>query len=618
MTNSIEQVTDELLRHGILNDESMAESCHELEKRGDSLTQENLLSQLTATGKLTPFQAEEVRQGRANHLLIGNYLVLSRLGEGGMGTVYKALHRRMQRLVAIKVIRKDVATRDFITRFRREIQLLARLNHPNMVIAYDSDQCLMGEFLVMEYVEGIDLAEVLKRSGTLSLAESISAVRQAALALDYAHRQGIVHRDIKPANLLRDVSGAVKVVDLGLARLAEWEGAKGLELTQMGTVTGTVDYMSPEQAETPLSVDLRSDIYSLGCTLFYLLTGGPVFTKSSLVARVMAHRNDPPPKLNFVRKDLPQGLDAIFQKMVAKAPNDRYSSMQEVVDALDKLDRSLKDHQATQYINPQDIAQHWMPERARVLLVEQSRLQSGVIGKILAEIGVANVHFVATGKEALEQFSTYSPTVVLSSMKLSDMSGLELAARIRDSIRCPDTGIILMTGDDWNSDRQSAAKRLGRTQMIRKPFDGEGLRKIIEQTLNDQERDQQPMDGLSDLRVLIVDDSAVARRHAQETLTRLGFSRFTLADDGSTAIEELEKASFDLVVTDYNMPQMDGQQLITYIRQVSNQRQVPIIMVTTEFDPQKLAAVYQLGVSAICNKSFDLELVRNIVMKLFA
>ena len=618
MTNSIEQVIDELLRHGLLNDESMSESCHELEKRGDSLTQENLLSLLTATGKLTPFQAEEVRQGRANHLVMGNYLVLSRVGEGGMGTVYKALHRRMQRLVAIKVIRKDVATKDFITRFRREIQLLARLNHPNMVIAYDSDQCLMGEYLVMEYVEGIDLGEVLKRSGSLSVSEAISAVRQSALALDYAHRQGIVHRDIKPANLLRDVSGCVKVVDLGLARLAEWEGAKGLELTQMGTVTGTVDYMSPEQAETPLSVDLRSDIYSLGCTLFYLLTSGPVFTKSSLVARIMAHRNEPPPKLNFVRKDVPEGLDAIFQKMVAKAPFDRYSSMQAVVEAFDELDRRLKDHQPTQAINPRDFTQHWMPERARVMLVEQSRLQSGVIGKILAEIGVTNVHFVATGKDALEQFSTFSPTVVLSSMKLSDMSGLELAARIRDSIRSPDTGIILMTGDDWNSDLQTAARRLGRTQMIRKPFNAEGLRKIIEQTLNDQDRDQQPMDGLNELRVLIVDDSAVARRHAQATLARLGFSRFTQADDGSTAIEELEKSSFDLVITDYNMPQMDGQQLITYIRQASDQRDVPIIMVTTEFDPQKLAAVYQLGVSAICNKSFDLELVRNIVMKLFA
>ena len=265
MTSSIEQVTDELLRHGLLSDDSMAESCHELEKRGDSLIKENLLSLLTSTGKLTPFQAEEVRQGRANHLLIGNYLVLSRLGEGGMGTVYKAFHRRMQRLVAIKVIKKDVATRDFISRFRREIQMLARLNHPNMVIAYDSDQCLMGEFLVMEYVEGTDLAEVLKRSGTLSLAEAISAVRQAALALDYAHRQGIVHRDIKPANLLRDVSGCIKVVDLGLARLAEWEGAKGFELTQMGAVTGTVDYMSPEQAETPLSVDLRSDVLVVRC-----------------------------------------------------------------------------------------------------------------------------------------------------------------------------------------------------------------------------------------------------------------------------------------------------------------------------------------------------------------
>ena len=154
--------------------------------------------------------------------------------------------------------------------------------------------------------------------------------------------------------------------------------------------------------------------------------------------------------------------------------------------------------------------------------------------------------------------------------------------------------------------------------MIRKPFNAENLRKIIEQTLSDQDRNQQQLDGLNELRVLIVDDSGVARRHAQETLTRLGFSRFTQADDGVTAIEQLEKASFDLVVTDYNMPQMDGQQLITYIRQASNHPDVPIVMVTTEFDPQKLASVYQLGVSAICNKSFDLELVRNIVMKLFA
>ena len=478
MITSIEQVTDELLRNGLLDDESLAQTCHALEKRGDAITGPNLLSLLTAEGKLTPFQAEEVGQGRANQLLLGNYLVLSKLGEGGMGTVFKALHRRMQRIVAVKVIRKEVATRDFITRFRREIQLSARLNHPNVVIAYDSDQCPMGDFLVMEYVEGTDLSEVMRRTGSLSLPEAISAVRQAALALGYAHQQGIVHRDIKPANLLRDVGGCVKVVDLGLARATEWEGAKGSELTQLGSVAGTVDYMPPEQAENPLGVDSRSDIYSLGCTLFFLLTGGPVFAKSSLIGRILAHRVDPPPKLSGIRNDVPAALDTIFQRMVAKSPDDRFASMEEVVAALDALNRPQVAFETTQIFS-KAVDEAWVPGRATVLVVEESRLQASMIGKVLAEIGVSDVQVCQSGNDALQRLKTMSPKVLLSSMRLPDMSGLELAARIRDSLRWLEMGIVLMSGDDWTSQSQTSAQQLGRLRLLKKPFDANVLIELI-------------------------------------------------------------------------------------------------------------------------------------------
>ena len=640
MITSIEQVTDELLRNGLLDDESLGESCHALEKRGDTVTGANLLSLLVAEGKLTPFQAEEVGQGRANQLILGNYLVLSRLGEGGMGIVFKALHRRMQRLVAVKVIRKEVATRDFISRFRREIQLSARLNHPNVVIAYDADQCSMGDFLVMEYVEGTDLGEAMRRSGPLGIPEAVSAVRQAALALGYAHQQGIVHRDIKPANLLRDVNGCVKVVDLGLARVSQWEGAKGSELTQVGAVAGTVDYMSPEQAENPLGVDSRSDIYSLGCTLFFLLTGGPVFAKPSLIGRILAHRTEPPPKLSDVRGDVPVTLDAVFQRMVAKSPDDRFALMEDVIAALDAMNRPAVNRPVADQLtanfdatlvlplpvsdvaNNADVANDadgaWVPDRATVLVVEESKFQASMIRRVLNEIGVSDVQSCQTGDEAFQRLTTMPPQILLSSMRLPDMSGLELAARIRDSLRWLEMGIVLMSGDDWTPPSRTAAQRLGRLRLLKKPFNATSLREAIEGALLDNTRDQQPLVGLADLNVLIVDDSALARRHEQDTLAQLGFTRFTQADDGDTAVELLQKTDFDLVVTDYHMPRMDGRQLITHIRQQGSKPDVPIVMVTTEFDPQKLAAIYQLGVSAICNKSFERELVRNIMIQLFA
>jgi two-component system chemotaxis response regulator CheY len=301
--------------------------------------------------------------------------------------------------------------------------------------------------------------------------------------------------------------------------------------------------------------------------------------------------------------------------MVAKAPDQRFASMQEVFAALDALTLS----QSTS-AQSAPIAAHaaWSPATSSVLVIEESRLLANVLRGQLAELGVPDVQVCKSGKEALEKLATLSPQIVMSSLTLPDMSGLELAALVRDTMRGKPAALVLMSGDDWTPHVLAAARQLGRLRLLKKPFDAHGLRAAIEQAFGDDEQKEQPLDGLQNLRVLIVDDSSLARRNVRRTLTELGFARFTEADDGDVAIEQLRQSRFDLIITDYNMPRLDGRQLIAHIRGQSSQRHVPVIMVTTEFDPQKLAAVHQLGVSAICNKSFQRSLVRNVVIQLFA
>src|SRR5215469_949867 len=201
---------------------------------------ETTARQLIEAGKLTSFQAEAVGERQFQQLTIGNYQVLDCLGAGAMGTVYKARHRRMKRVVAIKVLSRSVAKSEkFIKRFQREVEAVARLNHPNIVMAHDADEAEVGHFLVMEFVDGRDLASEVQKRGPLPIGEAVNCIVQAARALDYAHGQGIVHRDIKPANLLRDVHGVVKVADLGLARFNDPFGQRAEDmsaLTQAGSI----------------------------------------------------------------------------------------------------------------------------------------------------------------------------------------------------------------------------------------------------------------------------------------------------------------------------------------------------------------------------------------------
>jgi hypothetical protein len=257
-----------------------------------------------------------------------------------MGRVFKAKQVRLDRIVAIKVILPErLADAGALKRFQREAQAIARLSHPNIVTVHDCG--LVGDtlFLVLEYVEGTDLARQL-RAGPLPVHQACEYVRQTALALQHAHERGLVHRDIKPGNLLLDTGGAhVKVLDLGLALLAKAPNpeAPSTALTGAGTVLGTLAYLAPEQALDPHGVDIRADLYSLGCTFYELLTGQVPFPRASFAEVVLLHQSAQPCPIREIRSEVPAAVAGIVEKLMAKRPEDRYQTPADLAAALAAL-----------------------------------------------------------------------------------------------------------------------------------------------------------------------------------------------------------------------------------------------------------------------------------------
>ncbi|MGE3818911.1 MAG: protein kinase [Isosphaeraceae bacterium] len=275
------------------------------------------------------------------------YRVTHRLGAGGMGVVYLAEHRVMERPVALKVIHPAlVGSRRAVERFRREVKVAARLSHRNVVAALDAERAEGAHFLVMEYVEGISLDRVVAGHGPLPVGHACAYVRQAARGLQHAHERGTSHRDVKPQNLMLTSAGLIKILDFGLAKfvadtVVEVSGASGEigapsvdGLTRTGSALGTPAYMAPEQAADASQCDVRSDLYSLGATLFFLLTGRPPFDRATPEALWRAHREEPAPPPSSIRQDVPPELDAIVARLLAKRPEDRYATPAELAEAL--------------------------------------------------------------------------------------------------------------------------------------------------------------------------------------------------------------------------------------------------------------------------------------------
>jgi serine/threonine-protein kinase len=330
--------------------------------------------ELVARGWLTKFQQSHLLSGQGDKLILGPYRLVDSLGEGGMGLVYKGWHPRLDRYVALKLIRPQVlASRpEIITRFHREARAVAQLHHPNVVMLYDADEVNGTHFIAMEFVDGVTLEKMVRQSGPLAIKQACDYMRQSALGLQHAAECGLVHRDIKPSNILvtqrsggaakrsssqlrrpalitvrdRELKvegpsnswGIIKILDMGLARLQESleedEENPSTPLTRAGALLGTPDFISPEQARDARNVDIRADLYSLGCTFYYILAGRPPFPGGNDVQKLIKHQTEQPYPLEDLRPHVPTVVSGIVARLMAKNPEERYQAPQGLADAL--------------------------------------------------------------------------------------------------------------------------------------------------------------------------------------------------------------------------------------------------------------------------------------------
>lgn len=332
---TVSEFVDLIRKSGVAEDKRLEAYVDKLRAEGKLPAELSRLAGLfVKDGHLTKFQAEQILQGKWRRFNIGKYKVLERLGHGGMGMVYLCEHKLMRRRVAVKVLPTAKAKDDAVKeRFYREARAAAALDHPNIVHAYDIDQDGDLHFLVMEYVDGASLQEIVSRTGPMTATRAANYIRQAAVGLEHAHQAGLVHRDIKPGNILVDRGGVVKILDMGLARFFN-DQDDILTRKYDENVLGTADYLAPEQALDSHEVDFRADIYSLGATFYFLLTGKTPLGDGTIGQKLMWLHSKQITPVHTIRPDVPQGLSAVIAQMMAKSPAQRFPSLLAVAEAL--------------------------------------------------------------------------------------------------------------------------------------------------------------------------------------------------------------------------------------------------------------------------------------------
>jgi serine/threonine-protein kinase len=339
-------------RSGILSDRQFEEISGKVRSGAYPAETLALAERLVAEGILTGFQANRFLRNKTHGLIVGPYMILDHLGAGGRGRVFKAQHRLMGRLAALKIIAPHIASRaSSIARFHREMRLIGRLDHPNVVRAFDADQIGDLLYIVMEYVPGRSLDHVIEARGPLPAAEVVDYMAQAALGLAHAHERGIVHRDVKPSNLVLSELGQIKILDLGLSALMEADDAASFA-TADGRIVGTVDYMSPEQAAA-LNIDGRSDLFSLGCTMYQLLSGRLPFPGETIAECLALRIKGHPTPITDFRPDLSPHLIQLLVKLMARRPDDRFQTAAEAAESL----QTLADQQAGSLCTPRPALQ---------------------------------------------------------------------------------------------------------------------------------------------------------------------------------------------------------------------------------------------------------------------
>lgn len=334
-------------KSGIVEDESLKDTLAKLSQKaaGETVALSQLTGHLVDSGLITRWHCEKLMLGKYKGFFLGKYKLLGLLGAGGMSTVYLAEHKISGNRRAIKVLpRKKAADPSYLDRFYREGKAAASLNHPNVVRIYDICSESDTHYMVMEHVRGTDLYQLVKDKGPLPIDDAVEAIIQSCSGLQHAHDRQLVHRDIKPANLLQMEDGSVKILDLGLALFSLGDDDESLTVMYNERVMGTADYLSPEQAVNSHDVDHRADIYSMGCTLYYLLAGHPPFPKGTLAQRIAMHQTQRADCIRESRPECPQSLADICFAMMAKLPEARYQSCNDLVQELKAWQETGQQH----------------------------------------------------------------------------------------------------------------------------------------------------------------------------------------------------------------------------------------------------------------------------------